>query len=87
MVIFDSYVSLPEGIMIFLVCLCVALALRHFSISICWPPWKQTEQQKILIDGFLFSDFTSQSIAHRIHGAGIYMLTFGVYGWDPCYHI
>ena len=26
---------------------------------------------------------------HRIHGAGIYIyiLTLGVYWWDPCYHI
>ena len=30
---------------------------------------------------------TCINIAHRIHGAGIYMLTFGVYWWDPCYHI
>ena len=27
------------------------------------------------------------TITHRIHGAGIYMLTLGVYWWDPCYHI
>ena len=25
--------------------------------------------------------------SHRIHGAGIYANIYGVYWWDPCYHI
>ena len=31
--------------------------------------------------------YGSEGITHRIHAYMVYMLTFGVYWWDPCYHI